>query len=150
MTSPIYLDDIRTMAQTIWGEARGGDGDRVTGEPEDFAAMCAVGRVILNRWRSGKWFAGISIAATCLKRKQFSCWNPGDPNFKYLAKLTVSEKVFAECVRAAYAVLTDQDGGDRTNGACHYYAKSIPAPNWAVGRKPDAEIGGHLFFSGIT
>ena len=38
--------DILALSQTIWGEARG--------EGDD--GMTAVAHVVLNRWRSGKWF----------------------------------------------------------------------------------------------
>ena len=35
---------------------------------------------------------------------------------------------------------------DPTNGACFYYAQSIPAPEWADEMIPCGQIGNHRFF----
>ncbi len=63
--------DISILAQTMWGEARS----------HGTEGMLAVGHVIKNRASAGKGLTfGNGIRGVALKRKQFSCWNPGDPN----------------------------------------------------------------------
>ena len=63
------------IAMTILGEARG----------EGEAGMYAVGCLIKQRKQnsSGK----LSYSQICLKKWQFSCWNPNDPNRSQLKKL---------------------------------------------------------------
>jgi N-acetylmuramoyl-L-alanine amidase len=58
--------DQKIVAMTIVGEARG----------EGKLGMYAVGAVIAQRviaWKK-------TPAQVCLKKSQFSCWNPNDPN----------------------------------------------------------------------
>lgn len=57
--------DIDILARTIYGEARG----------EKTAGKKAVACVIMNRYKAKKWFSGKTIAETCQKPWQFSCWN---------------------------------------------------------------------------
>ena len=67
------LVDIDTLARTIYGEARG----------ESRQGKIAVACVILNRvkrkkmcgWREINGYKVATVAATCLKPWQFSCWN---------------------------------------------------------------------------
>ena len=78
--------DIDTLARTIYGEARG----------EDRQSKIAVACVILNRVQQRKQcgYRNIdgrkipTIAATCLKPWQFSCWNEKDPNRKVILKVS--------------------------------------------------------------
>ena len=70
--------DIDILARTIYGEARG----------ETDEGKRAVGLCILNRYRSNKWFAGNTIAETCQKPWQFSCWNKKDPNCEKITMAT--------------------------------------------------------------
>lgn len=139
--------DIDTLARTLYGEARG----------EDRQSKEAVACVVLNRvekrkqcgWRiiGGKKVP--TIAATCLKPWQFSCWNEKDPNRKIILEVTPENKVFAECLdiaRQAY------DGKiiDMTKGATHYYnPKACAKPRWAEGKTPCAVVGKHLFYNDI-
>ena len=78
-------NDLQILARTLFGEARG-EGDE---------GLEAVACVIMNRYKSGKWFTGYdvlngkkipSVAQTCLKKAQFSCWNKNDPNYKLLCQ----------------------------------------------------------------
>ena len=48
---PENFDDLQIMARTLWGEARG-DGQE---------GIEAVARVIINRYRAGKWFTGYVV-----------------------------------------------------------------------------------------
>lgn len=73
--------DILALAQTLWGEARG----------EDDEGMKAVCCTIINRFNSGKWFAGKTIEDTCKMPYQYSCWNKSDPNRPKLLRLTYIE-----------------------------------------------------------
>jgi N-acetylmuramoyl-L-alanine amidase len=129
--------DFEIMARTIFGEARG---EPVTGQ-------IAVAHVIINRWRSGKWFAAPSLAGVCVKRLQFSCWNSSDPTYRRLITASTTELAPFEAI-ARHAVANPDE--DPTYGATHYYADTIPAPGWATGKSPTVQIGHHLFFKGIA
>lgn len=130
-------EDILTLARTMWGEARG----------EDNEGMKAVCCAIINRFNSKKWFAGKTIAETCLKPWQFSCWNPTDPNRLKMLKLTYIE------LKRELDLIKEVTGGvynDITSGATHYYApKACPMPKWAKGKVPCYVHGNHLFFKDI-
>jgi len=133
---PPDAHDYETMARTIFGEARG----------EPVEGQIAVAHVICNRWRSRKWFSAISLAGVCLKRLQFSCWNPDDPTYQRVVDARPYElEPFIEIAKAAI-----EDLNDPTRGATHYYADTIPAPAWAKGLEPTVQIGRHLFFTGVN
>lgn len=129
-------NDMDVLARTIWGEARG----------ENEQGKKAVVNVIFNRFSSGKWFAGKTIADTCQKPWQFSCWNKSDPNRKKMEALTYIElKPYFELIREV-----EQAKVDLVNGATHYYApKVVACPKWAKGIEPCAKVGNHLFFKDI-
>lgn len=130
-------EDILTLARTLWAEARG----------EDDEGMRAVCCVVINRFKSGKWFAGKSIAATCRKKWQFSCWNPSDPQCARLPKLTYIE------LKRELRIIGDVCSGvyqDITGGATHYYnPRACAKPKWAIGKIPCYSHGNHLFFKNI-
>lgn len=127
--------DIDILARTIYGEARG----------ENTTGQRAVGLVILNRYKSGKWFSGKTIADTCLKPLQFSCWNATDPN---CAKIkSIGARALADYWDMAERLIKGEYA-DITNGATHYHTKNIK-PAWARGKMPCAEIGNHVFYKGI-
>ena len=150
---PIDFIDLEIMTRTIWGEARG----------ETMQGRRAVGCVIINRWRSGKWFNGIdanndgaeSVAEVCQQPYQFSGWNKHDPNLPKLLAVRLGDKTFGECLVVANMVIEDSmdaryAGRDPSNGACHYYVSAGPAPKWSFGKKPCAIIGAHSFFNNIS
>lgn len=127
--------DVDVLARTIFGEARGecSDGKK------------AVGLVILNRYKSNKWFSASSIAEVCLKPLQFSCWNSNDPNSSRIRNANEKE------LSAYFTLAEDLIKGkfaDITNGATHYHTKAVK-PAWSRGKAPCAEIGEHLFFNNI-
>lgn len=129
-------EDILTLARTMWGEARG----------EDNEGMQAVCCTIINRFNSKKWYAGKTIAETCLKPWQFSCWNPTDPNRLKMLKLTYVE------LKRELDLIKEVTGGvynDITSGATHYYNPRVCKPKWATGKVPCYSHGNHLFFKGI-
>ena len=130
-----------TLARTIWGEARG----------EEMAGKEAVGQVILNRSRSGRYPS--NIADVCLQAFQFSCWNKTDPNrAKMLAlKPDSTQEGFDKCLAAADRVIRGSVP-DRTMGALHYYATTMSPPKWIAASpkaRMTAEIGQHRFYTGI-
>jgi len=132
-------DDLWTIAQTIYGEARG--------EPHE--GQVAVAWVIVNRQRLHPRWHRKSLAAICKAPYQFSCWNAGDPNRAKIEDVALNDHTFAVCVHIAVDVLTGRSI-DSTYGATHYYAATTPAPRWAVGKTPSARIGHHLFFANIA
>ena len=76
----ITAEDLWTLAQTMWGEARG----------EGTDGLGAVALVIRNRSQDRRW-ERLSIAGICRQPWQFSVWNVGDPNRAKL--LEVAEKL---------------------------------------------------------
>lgn len=126
--------DLEILAKTIFGEARG----------ESEEGQIAIACCILNRFASKRWYAGKTIADTCQKPWQFSCWNENDPNRAKLEKLTYPS------YSKYFKVIEKAQEHDITNGATHYYAPAlISRPVWAKGKSPCAEIGSHLFFKDI-
>lgn len=134
----ISAADLDILARTILGEARG----------ESYAGKVAVGRCILTRWRSGKWFAGKTVAATAQKRAQFSCWLESDPNRAKILSAAYDDAAFRDCMRAALDAI-DGKGDAWLKGATHYHADYIDVPKWAKGREPVGRIGRHIFYSNI-
>jgi spore germination cell wall hydrolase CwlJ-like protein len=134
----IRLTDIGILARTIMGEARG----------EPFDGKVAVGRTIVNRWRSKKWFAGATIAETAQMTWQYSCWNRNDPNRARILDAAFDEAGLRECMRAALDAI-DGKGAEWLKDCTHYYADHIRTPNWAEGRTPAGQIGNHIFFAKI-
>lgn len=132
---PITFEDLETLARTCWGEARG----------EPMEGKIAVAAVILNRWRSGRWFAGRTIAETCTKPYQFSCWLESDPNRTKLLAVDLRDRMFRECVAAALQAI---GGEDPTDGSTHYHALHV-RPAWARDKTPTRVIAHHLFYRGI-
>lgn len=126
--------DFEILAKTIFGEARG------EGEQGQIAVACC----IFNRHKAHKWFSGRTIAETCLKPWQFSCWNKNDPNAQKLAALTYPT------YSKYFPVIEKAKQNDIVNGATHYYNPNVcKEPAWAKNKKPCAKIGQHLFFKGI-
>lgn len=126
--------DMEIMAKTIFGEARG----------ESEEGQIAVACCILNRFKFGRWYAGKTIAETCQKPWQFSCWNPNDPNRAKLEALSFPS--FSKY----FPIIAAAEKKDITGGATHYYAPSaVKCPKWAEGKEPCAKIGNHLFFKEI-
>lgn len=139
-------NDLETMARTLYGEARN----------QGQEGLEAVACVIMNRVRAEKWFTGYvvvdghklpSIAETCKKRAQFSCWNQGDPNREIIEKVTTADSTFANCVIIANQAINGKLQ-DFTNGATYYHTKSCH-PAWAQGHTPCYICGDHLFYNDV-
>ena len=130
------LTDREILAKTLWGEARG----------EGRVGMHAVANVILNRARKPGWW-GTNIREVCLKRRQFSCWNPDDPNRKKMLAVTDEDPSYRVAVELADMAIQGVLE-DITRGADHYHTKTIK-PYWAKAEKPIAEWGNHLFYGEV-
>jgi spore germination cell wall hydrolase CwlJ-like protein len=129
---------IEIMAKTIYGEARGEYGKPDCGEK----SLIAVGNVIMNRHK----YSGESIENVCLKPKQFSCWNPNDPNRKLIENPSSADAIYVLCCVLSKKLI-DLEIRDITHGANHYYSKiAMTLPYWAVGHTPIFAIGNHIFF----
>lgn len=136
--------DVRILALTIYGEARG----------EPFPGKLGVGWVVRNRAENPGWWGGPSLADVCLHRWQFSCWNENDPNSGQLHRFGTDDLLedaeLRVCLRAALEV-TSPSGVDISHGADHYVrtdwlTSAKLRPNWANGHDPVAEIGHHSFY----
>ena len=135
----VTFADLKTMALTVYGEARG----------ESFDGQVAVAHVILNRTKvPGKTWWGDTITEVCRKPYQFSCWNPGDPNAEKLRALEasgdLSDRALQWCLMACIKAIAEK-ATDPTGGADHYHVRGL-SPKWARGRDPVAEIGHHVFY----
>lgn len=145
--------DLDIMSRTIWGESRS----------ESAEGRRAVACVIINRWKSGKWFDGTdankdgyeSITEVCQQPWQFSSWNKNDPNLAKMLGLKLGDPVFGQCINIALKAIEDSfdtryAGRDPSRAATHYYVHDSPRPKWHVDQKPCAIIGKHFFFTGIS
>jgi spore germination cell wall hydrolase CwlJ-like protein len=127
--------DLEIMSRTIYGEARG----------ESREGKIAVGWVILNRFKAKRWYSADTIAGTCMKKLQFSCWNKNDPMRPRLLAADVEK--LANCIEAAVAVLAGKEP-DPTGGATFYLNPAVlpTLPKWALKKPPIKIIGAHHFF----
>lgn len=127
--------DTQVGARTLYGECRG--------EPEE--GQRAVAHVLWNRMRDGRW--GKTIAAVCLARLQFSCWNPSDAQRPLMAVLQDDNPTLQKLA----AILAEAETGeDPTKGATHYFSDTmIQPPSWSVGATLCRKIGHHSFFRDV-
>jgi N-acetylmuramoyl-L-alanine amidase len=125
------LEDILIAARTIFGEARG----------EPYEGQKAVGHVILNRAAKEG-----SVAGVCLRPKQFSCWNLGDPTRERMVQVTIDDPKFRTALKAFLDAVEELDW---TNGATHYFNPQLASPKWAEGKQPIVVVGRHKFFNDI-
>lgn len=132
------IDDVGILARTIWGEARS----------EGNVGMTAVACVIMNRAKKPAWW-GVGARSVCLKPYQFSCWNKNDPNRIKMLAIDENSLIYLQAKNLAEKVLSGTLK-DIVYGATYYYAKFIPTPHWAIGKKPCVEIGTQIFFNNIN
>ncbi len=138
----ILLSELDIAARTLWGEARG----------EDYIGRRAVANVFFNRWKTthGQFRKDDTLATSCLRHVQFSVWNANDPNFKKMFEIDYNNADLLMCLQIVLEVINEDGKGDITNGARHYYSKSMSSPpSWAIGQEPSFETEGHLFFNDV-
>jgi spore germination cell wall hydrolase CwlJ-like protein len=142
-------EDIDIAARTVWGEARG----------EGEAGMQAVAAVLINRALAARSFIAAkagrkkhplfgdgSLTSAAQAAWQFSCWNKNDPNRDKLIKLSKADPGYIKAKAAVTWALSNQDP---TDGATHYYANSIAAPDWTKDATFTKKIGQHLFYKNV-
>lgn len=116
-----YCHDV--VATTIWAEARG----------EGEIGMRAVASVIWNRSQE----SGLPPTLVCLKRKQFSCWNNGEPSVdKDSKQWTYAMQLQHEMEDEVFKPLGDWN---------HYYAHKKCNPKWAKHLMNVKVIRNHTF-----
>jgi N-acetylmuramoyl-L-alanine amidase len=129
--------DIEIVARTAWMEARG--------EPRE--GRRAVIHAIINRHLAGRWYSGATLAGTCLKPRQFSCWNENDANREKGVELDAGDLLLGELRKLVVAALDGSDP-DPTDFATHYYSTSMPLPpEWAKTGRLTVELGRHRFYA---
>ena len=159
--------NLELLRQTIWGEAR----------QFDSKSMVAIGSVILNRVHDTSHhnlFGGNTLKDIILKGKQFSCWNPTDPNYKLAQKMKMYDHViktqqtpnnedfrswlkkfentgdyidykkWLESMRVAQELLMGKLQ-DPTHGATYYHTKDVH-PIWRNKLQRLGSIGSHIFY----
>lgn len=124
------------LARVIWGECRGVDAKEAR----------AIAHVAANRAARPRWW-GHTVMEVCLAPKQFSCLNPGDPNFPKILKGDFRDGSWANCRQEAGDALAGRSA-DPTGGAVSYHATGMKKyPYWIDELKFTAEIGSHLFYA---
>ncbi|MEN7972580.1 MAG: cell wall hydrolase [Verrucomicrobiota bacterium] len=122
----------RIVSYTLYAEARG----------EPFKGKLAVASVIKTRAIR----TNTSLAETCLKDRQFSCWNEltAVPEFYISGKgiLPADIKARTDCYGLAWLVTTSQAKWDYLT---HFYNPSKVTPPWAGSLRGKRTIGNHVF-----
>lgn len=109
----------------------------------------AIAHVMLNRLKNPARF-GKTLAAVCLKFRQFSEWN-GDPadnaNLLRAAEVADDDPVMFGCATAiTYAF---NGWPDPTKGATHYHDQSIAPPAWTNGAVCTLVTDKFRFYAGV-
>ena len=110
----------------------------------------AIAFSLFNRLRFSPEKYGHTIAAVCLKRMQYSEWNADaadNANLLRAASTPETDGVMMDCLSAYQQALAG--GTDPSNGATHFYARSIPAPGWTANATLAAQIGDVLFWRNV-
>lgn len=138
------LNPIYVIALTIYGEARS----------QSILGQAAVGAVIRNRVNKKNF--GSDYRKVCLKPKQFSCWNEGDPNRELLLAIanklhssgSYDDKIFNQCMHVARGIYFDIII-DPTKKANHYLTKALydtlPKTHWSKNMRVTIQIEDHIF-----
>lgn len=139
------IADIYLISLCIWREARG----------ESFEAKRGVAWTLRNRVQNPRWW-GKSWHEVITKPLMFSSFNKGEVNSVKFPDS--ADKSWLECVDAATEVYAPEKAHpqgelpkDPTNGATHYYDKSLDKnpPSWAKSMQPKGSIGALRFFKEI-
>lgn len=131
--------DQEIMARTAIGEARG----------EGPLGMQAVMWTGLNRFNAKKWFSGATIAGTFLKRLQYDCWMPDDPNYSIIANMSPDAGTLLAAALTWSMGIINGSISDPTGGATHYFSDSISPPNWVQSAEFTVKIGRQSFYRGL-
>jgi len=147
----LRLTPAQLLALTAYGEARG----------EGPEGMAAVLNVIKNRVQLGlKDFydryilqrTGDPIPAVVLKRRQFSIFDPGNPNRQILLSIARNFDAALQrypTLRIAYELANQMLSGalpDNVAGAVYYHPLGL-SPGWARRYQAVARVGKHIFYA---
>lgn len=132
----VTFEDLKYMALTVWGEARG----------EPYPGKVAVAWVLYNR----AVHDNMSLQAVATAKWQFSCWNKGDPNNSLITdpKFNTNIQSFRDSMAACIEVL-DAENPDATKGSRHYCVTTLN-PDWAKGHTPVYTVGMHKFYNDVA
>ena len=123
-------EEQKIVAMTILGEARG------EGEEGMYAVACVIAQRSIAWKRTPKQI--------CLSDRQFSCWNPKDPNRKIVWRLLNTDSKSSKYARRLAVHLLHLDRSYVSN-ADHY--ATVGTDNyWTRKRKPVKHIGNHFFY----
>ena len=144
MTTTLTIEDVIIAAKTVWGEARG----------ETQKGKLAVAHVLMNRWKNqrGQWVKDDTLAKTCLRPWQFSCWNSNDPNLPKMQQVDLDDKLFRECMIAVLEAYNEPTKDPTWNShhyiTTHLLGKGFPK-SWGAKKEPVVTIGVHAFFNDV-
>lgn len=130
--NPFSEDAARIISYTLYAEARG----------EPFKGKLAVAAVIQTRAR----LASTPLVETCLKEKQFSCWNELDVVPEYYmtgeGMRPADIKARSDCYSIAWVLMSSSR---KWNYLTHFYNPAKATPSWASSMRGKKTIGGHVF-----
>ena len=130
------MTDLEALTLTLWGEARG----------EPIEGKLGVAAVMRNRllahYRGAQTYVDV-----CMAHAQFSAWRDeaSQMNTEQAAYERHPDPVLLLCEEIARATIAGVLP-DPTHGANHYWAETIPPPEWAVDVEPPPVKLGHQFF----
>lgn len=125
------------LSLTVWGEARG------EFKKHGQMALDAIAHVVKNRVKLQRKSFGLTVVEVCLKPRQFSCWNPTDPNRDKLLSIK-NDAIWRRCVDAALGALNGTTE-DLTGGATHYLT-IVTDTAWESKLTFCKRIGSHDFY----
>jgi len=129
------------LTAMVCGEARG----------EGLEGMLATACVALNRLTDPRRRWGVTLHDVLLRPKQFSCFNPDDPNSRKLLDPLANGITRAEWARCLWVARGALSGmlPDNTGGANHYLTPNArDRVTWDDRMVLTAVIGGHVFLKG--
>lgn len=131
------LSDVAIVQCTLYGEARG----------ESLDGMAGVAWVIRNRVEHPGWW-GTDYSSVCLRPKQFSCFNHGDPNrdkiIEGYSHSKYGDPTWRLCRYISHGVIYNWIP-DLVHGANHYCHVNLH-PKWAEEREVLIVVGNHKFY----
>lgn len=137
------MTDIDALTLTIWGEARG----------EPIEGKIGVAMVMRNRVLK-KYRGAMTFVAVCTAHAQFSAWTDEAAQMQAENEILTGDPTLAQhpdpalrlCREIAKATMSGLIC-DNTHGANHYYALTIPQPNWTTGASALATLGNQRFYN---
>lgn len=127
-----FHDDTEQMilARLIFGEARGlSEKGKIT------VGWCVKNRVLDVRW-------GDNYHDVILEPKQYSAFNEGEKNLPYVKNPLAKDgqlQSWRQCYEIAGKILNNEVG-DPTNGANHYFSDFIDPPYWTKSKNAEFKI----------